>query len=65
MTIPGIGSWKPDVVGIAKDGTITLKEVQSPSQKLGTLENKVEQMATVLRKEGYKVKTEVIPYPKK
>ena len=58
--IKGIGNWRPDILTIAKNGVLNITEVISPSQTSQQMIDKVNTMADVLRKEGYKVNVSVV-----
>lgn len=58
--IEGIGRWKPDVLSINKNGTITIIEVVSPSQTFQQMTSKVSFMQNLLERAGYRVNSEVI-----
>ncbi|MCY1636741.1 RHS repeat domain-containing protein, partial [Marinifilum sp. D737] len=61
--IPTVGNWRPDVIGVNKNGVISITEVVSPSQTIYQIENKLLIMKQFLQKSGYNVNTTAIQPP--
>lgn len=58
--ITGIGKWRPDILSIADDHSITLIEVISPSQSTNEIFSKLKTMEIALKKIGYNVHTRAV-----
>ena len=57
--IEGVGRLQPDVLTIAKDGSINIKEILSPRQSLKQMEVKVRKMESALKNAGYTVNSQI------
>jgi hypothetical protein len=58
--IPTVGNWRPDVIGVGKNGIINITEVVSPSQTYQEIFRKVSTMSGALQNSGYNVNTTII-----